>query len=447
MIDLQLVKAELSTVTKRAEQRYEAEVWGTGQFEHYPFSLLPDLPAQARREARRIGRMTPSMGPRIVSIKKFIALGDINWGGKDERFDKLFRRQDPDKIADELLEQAMYSGMIVGIVRKHPRGKDENGEERTGEPMIEPLHGHTEPLYDAEHPTRVGGIFQAWKPLDVREKGWRVRIFDFDRRTMDEWHKLSEPYMVGGRTARPTVTNAPMPRFYILRRGRGRMPVGDIELALPMLKSDWSSQVRGDRAEEQTAFSQLVVSGQVGDGTEKRSPAFVIRLEEGGDAKYLTPGDLSQIHNHHDRKIERLRRDLNLPGGVLSGSNISGEALREDNMHAIADAKHKARALAHVLTELAQDFASEHGFGELDGEVTVSINKEFEAATALDRVITLYEKDLLEHGAAVKAIAAYVPTWDDKEIDAFIKKHAELVEPPDANSLADDDGGATEDEE
>lgn len=435
MIDRDLVKAELNQVTARAERRFEAEQWGTGEFDDPPFDLLPDLPAKARAEARKHAAQVQSLGPRVVSLKKYLTLGRVNWGGNNKTFDELMRAQNLEAAADEMLEQALYSGWIVGITRRHPRKvRDDNGKEQieAGLPHIEPLSGHTEPLYDAENPNRIAGVFQAWRPLDVREKGWRVRIYDLDQRTMSEWHKLEQPYEVGKNPTIGPIPNAPMPRFEILRRGRGRLPLGDLEIALPLLKSDWSSQIRGDRAELQTAFSQMIIAGQVEEGTdEKRSPAHVIRVHEGGDVKYLVPGDLTQIHNHHDRKLERLRRDLNLPGGVLAGSNISGEALREDNMHAIADSKHKAEALGRVLTALAQDFVREHQLSNVqDVQVTVEINKEFEAATHVERIISLYREELIERGAAIRAIAAYVPTWEDEKIEAYIKATAEVI-PPD----------------
>lgn len=439
MIDLELVKAELNSVTARAVRRHEAEVWGTGEFDTLPFELLPDVPKAALESAKRIGGMAQSLGPRVVGIKKFLTLGDINWGGDSENLDERLSALDLPELADEALELGLYTGIMAGIVRRPKAGETNEGAQLGGEPVVELLTGHVEPLFDAEAPSRVAGIYQAWLPVDVREKGWRVRVYDYDQGTMTEWRRLMQPYMLGDRPFE-VVPNAPMPRYQILRRGRGRLPVGDIELLLPLLKSDWSSQVRGDRAEENTAFAQLVISGAVGSGDDKRSPAHVILTEEGGSAAYLAPGDLSQIHAHHDRKLDRLRRDANLPGGVLAGANISGEALREDNMHAIADAKYKAGKLGRLLTELVADYATELGINE-QPEVTVGINKDFEAATALDRIVLLFERGLLEHGAAIRAASVYVPTWSDRDIEAYIKVVTEAIptppEPPDA---AEDEG-------
>lgn len=437
MINLNLVQHELHAVTQRAENRFEAEVWGTGQFDKHPFQLLPTIPANALSEAKRIAKMAQSLGPRVVGLKKHLTLGDVGWGGDNPgQIDQQLEGQDLDALADELLEDGLYTGIPAGIVRRSQVGESDDGTPIAGEPVIEPLTGHVEPLFDAHNPARVAGLFQAWLPLDVREKGWRVRVYDFDDRTMREWRKLTAPWMLG---APPflEVPNAPMPRYQVLRRGRGRLPVGDLELALPLLKSDWSSQVRGDRAEENTAFAQLLVSGYV-EPEGGRGPSNIIRAEAGGDAKYLTPGDLGQIHAHHDRKLERLRRDLNLPGGVLAGSNVSGEALREDNMHAIADAKAKAQKIGQLLTDLVADYANELNIGE-PPEVAISINKDFEAATNLDRLVLLFREGLLEFGAAVRAVSAYVPTWSDKEVEAYIRTASEAVpaEPTPTGSAGD----------
>lgn len=440
MIDLNLIKNELSAVSDRASNRYEAEVWGTGQFDSYPFKeLLPDLPDKALEAAKRLAKMAQSLGPRVVGTKKYLTLGEINWGGDNSELDALIKAQDIDSLADEILEQSLYSGIMAGIVRRGALGEDENGDTVAGEPVIEPLYGHIEPLFDSDNPNQVAGIFQAWLPTDAREPGWRVRIYDFAQQTMREWHKLKEPWMVGGNPVK-TVPRAPMPRYQVLRRGRGRLPIGDIELLLPLLKSDWSSQVRGDRAEENTAFAQLVIRGKVTDGTHERSPSHVITVEENGGAEYLTPGDLSQIHNHHDRKLERIREDANLPAGFSGvGETPSGRAFVEGNARAISDAKGKDKKMARLLTDLVSDFAKEHNAGKAP-EVSVSINKEFEAAGELDRIVMLYDKGLLEHGAAVRAVSAYVSTWSDSEIEAFIKEEKQLFDdPPKPGELGEGD--------
>jgi len=436
MINLALVQAELNSVTTRVTTRYEAEEWATGQFDTPPYDLLPDIPPAAKTAAKRLAGMSQSLGPRIVSVKKHLTLGEVNWGGDNPgNIDENLNALDLDDLADALMESGLVSGFPCGIVRRPVTGETDDGDALAGDPVIEPLLGHTEPLYDAEHPNRVAGVYQAWRSLDVREKGWRVRIYDYDLRTITEWRELNQPYQVGGQPF-TVIENAPMPRYQVFRRGRGNLPIGDMEIALPLLKSDWSSQLRGDRAEENTAFSQLVIVGSI-DVDEERGANRVIRVKEGGDAKYLTPGQLEQIHAHHDRKIERLRRDLNLPGGVLSGSNISGEALREDNAHAIADSRSKAQKLSRLLTDLVSDYATEVGVTDAP-PVVVSINREYEAATNVDRIVLLWRNGLIDHGAAVRSVSAYIPTWSDVEVEEFIASQAEVVPPLDAVSGAEE---------
>ena len=63
-------------------------------------------------------------------------------------------------------------------------------------------------------------------------------------------------------------------------------------------------------------------------------------------------------------------------------------------------------------------------------EVTVGINREFDKTDEIKNVVLLYREGLLEHGAAVRAVSVFVPTWGDEEIEAFIARELEPVPPP-----------------
>jgi len=430
VIDVENLKVQLSSLPLRHARKQEAEEWGTGHLPGIPDHLLPEVSKAVRDALVRIARQCQSIGPRIVNIKRFGTLGDVNWGGENTTVDAILREQDLDAIAEELLENAYYSGLIAGIVRRDPE---------TSEIRIEPLVGHVEPVFSRTSPTRVAGILHTWVEPDSSQSGtskWTVRLYDLAERVMREWTGLNAPSAMTRNDPTTIVepsaeypAGAPMPRFVFTGRDSERMPMGELATLLPLLQSDWSSQVRGDRIEESTAIPQLVVKGEAEDGTDERSSTHVIRLIDDGDAKYIIPGDLTSLHNHHDRKLERIREDANLPGGFLGNQTPSGEALQEANAKFVSSNRWYAARLSRVLTELVADLLVALGMESDAPQVTVSINREFTKNQEIRNAIDLYREGLTSLEAAVRHISVFMPTWSDDEVEAFISAEAEAMNP------------------
>lgn len=428
MIDLATIKQQLSGITTRAARKAEAERWGTGDLQTTPTHLLPSIESdEAQAALRRLAQQAQSLGPRIVNTKRFGIIGDLNWGGDNDQADKALQAQDLETTVDIITEQALYSGIIAGINRRDPT---------QGITRIEPLIGHVEPVYSLDSPALAVGLIHAWVSDDRGVLKWTVRVYDLTDNSMREWVNITDPARIW-RTPPTTTTEpsaeypagAPTPRFAVLGRDSNRLPMGEITKLLPLLYGDWSSQVRGDRIEESTAIPQMVVKGEVEDGTTERSPTHVIRVIEEGDAKYIIPGDLTGLHEHHNRKLERIREDGNLPGGFLGNQTPSGEALREANAKFISSNRYFANHLSRVLTELAADHCEAEGLGEPPA-VTVTINREFARQQEIQDIISLHAEGLVEHGAAVRAVSVFLPTWSDEEIEAFIKAEAEAMRLP-----------------
>jgi hypothetical protein len=391
-----------------------------------PENLLPDVSSEVRKTMRRLANMSQSLGPRIVATKRFGTIGDINWGGNNTQVDRMIRREDLETVAAEMLDYSLYSGIMAGIVRRDPD---------VGEARIEPLIGHVEPVYSPHSPTLVVGMLHAWVETSTDTVRWAVRLYDLHERVMREWRMLTE--ITGVEKREPDVIiepssefpmGAPVPRFAILSRDPARMPHGELARLLPLLYADWSSQIRGSRIEESTAIPQLVVKGEVEDGTDERSPTHVIRLLDDGDAKYLIPGDMKTLHERHDRILERIREDGNLPGGFLGSQTPSGEALKEANAKFISANRWAATRLGRVLTELVGDLAMANGLQEAP-EVSVSINREFTRQQDIDDAIKLYRNELASHEAVVRHVTPFLPSWSDEDVEAFIQSRAELVPP------------------
>lgn len=445
MIDPRRMRNQLDTLPSRAHRSSESERWGRNNLELIPSDILPRIPERALAEVRRLAKMAQSIGARIVTTKRFGTIGEVNWGaGGSDALDRMIRRQDLDSLADKMLANAFFTGMIAGIVRRDPELQ---------ELRIEPMIGHVEPVYSEHSPTVIIGVVHAWQELfaDAGHKQWKwvVRIYDLHARNMREWRNLATPAEAARRQqpaeqVGPTAefpAGAPMPRFAVLETDTDGMPYGELTKVLPLVKSDWSSQIRADRAEENTAFPQLKIKGEAEDGTEERSSAHVIRLLDDGDAAFLEVGDLSQLHKHHDRKLERIREDAAMPGGFLGSDTPSGEALREANAKFISSCKWYAGRLGRVLTELVADLGE--GLGERfpDGagpEVTVQINREFAKDQEVEFITGLFREGLLPLSAAVRAVSVYVPTWSDEEVEQYIQEEERptLIRPT-AREMAD----------
>jgi hypothetical protein len=428
MIEEQL-KLQLETLSLRATEQAEAKRWASGDLDSVPEELLPKVPENAKAALNRLAKQVQSIGPRIVSTIKFGTIGEINWGGDNADFDAAMNSFDYEGLIDEILEQGLVSGMLAGIVRRDPD---------TDEPRMEPLVGYAEPVIDPRNPTQASGFIHAWinQTAGAKQERWTVRIYDFGTRTMKEWRDLTAPERAINRESNVTIEpgaeypqGAPMPRFVMLERGPDRLPRGLIMRNLPLIQSDWSSQIRGDRAEENTAFPQLKIKGEVEDDPDERSSAHIIRLLEGGDAGFILPGDLAQIHEHHNRKLERIREDCNMPGGFLGSQTPSAEAMREAGAKYVNQCKALARRESILMTQLGQDLAEALDIGDAP-PITISINRELERQNEIDQIVSLYREGLVEFGAAVRSVSVYVPTWGDKEVEAFVKGEESRVNPP-----------------
>lgn len=426
MIDPKSLKLQLSGLAGRAAQRADVERWGAGELSFLPTEILPDISEAVRATIVRLAATAQSIGPRIVNTVKFGTIGSVNWGGDNSALDSLIELQDLEGLAEDILERGLYSGVLEGVVRR-----SESGEVR-----LEPILGYTEPVFAADSPTEVIGYIHAWLEPDTTasDPKWVVRVYDLLERTLHEQRGLRSPErfdyeratVVGPTAEYPD--GAPTPDFLIVNRSRSRLPRGYLAHLLPLIKGDWVSQVRGDRSEEATAFPQLLLRGEFTSGTNERSPTHILTTDKDGDARFLEPGDLAQIHAHHDRKLERIREDANMPGGFLGNDSPSGEALREANAKFINLCRWYANRLSRILTRLAQRLAAANGL-QADVQVVVEINREFEKENEVQRILMVYREGLMDFGAAVRALSVFFPTWESKDLEAFIEREEALANP------------------
>lgn len=413
------IKTFLQGVTDRARVTAQSYEWATGSLDLLP-DLLPTISVEERDALKRLAKQAQSYGPHALSVLKNGTIGSINWGkGNDDATRELRLSQ----LANRFHLQGRVTGMMAGHVYV-PEG--------TAKARIQRLGGYLEPLRDPDDVDYEWGIYQALAThlgTDGNER-WRVRIYDLEREEVYEWENLRQPYEIG---RIPDPVKAKMPRYAILNEDVDGLPFGEFMAALPLLKAEWAAQIRSDRAADTTATPQMTISGEA-TGYEERGPTRVILLNADGKAQYLLPGDLSKLHEHHDRKLERLRQVLNLPGVTAGAQRPSGEALREMNLKFTSSCQSMAEALSDLLSDLTADYAKATG-AEMPERVSVNINRSYIQEQMTEQVVLLVGKGLMDKPSAVRILSQFFQEWDDSSVEAFI---ATLTgEPPPESGTSD----------
>lgn len=416
MLDFEYIRASLDGVAARYDAYLDALKWSVGPMTDIPRELLPRPEGDAGEQAlNRLARMAVSAGPTLLQQIRDGVIGDVNWGGDSNQLDKRLEELDLDVLAEKLLERGLVGGFMCGIV----------AQVSPGQYVIRRLGGYVEPITDEFDYDTVRGIAQVMRerPRNGQSR-YTVRAYDLETSTLREWRDVTSPDQMRN-DVEPMALEF-VPRFVVLQVGADGLPVGDMQRALPLIKAEWASQVRGDRVEEATGFPQAVVKGDVLSGVDKRGPTNIIEISADGDYKFVLPGDLSQIHEHHDRKVERLYSTLRLPAGSLGGQTPSGEALREAAVKFVQMCSRYASSLSTLMTDLTADLAMAHGLEPVP--VTVSIDREVARELEINTVLSLWNAELISFGAAVRAISVHVPTWPAAEVEAFIRSKTEWSE-------------------
>jgi hypothetical protein len=414
VIELDTLREAAHGLPTRYDRHADTLEWLTSTFTTQPTDLVPKPEGEEGSTAlARLVRMVNSLGPRVAKIKRDGTIGDITWGGESNQVDDAIRALDLDDFTGRLFDRAFALG-IAGVVPL-----DDDG------PRLARLGGHVETILDPFDVDVTLGLLQV--QVEKRSQAtvsYRMRVWDLtEPETMlREWITTSPTRLDGDGKPVP----APTPHWIVTATAPDGRPIGEFQQSLPSIKSEWATQLRGDRVEESTAFPQAVIKGEVPDA-EKRGPTRIIEVSEGGDYKYVIPGDLTGMHNHHDRKLERIRDDLSLPGGALGGQTPSGEALREANQKFIASCRNYARLLTRLLTGAVGDYLALLGLPPVP--ISVDVNREFEKAERVRFIIDLYREQLIEFGAAVRSVSVYVPTWSDAEVEEFITQQTRVVTP------------------
>jgi hypothetical protein len=414
------IRAYLTHVTTRIETAANTLDWAHGKQTLNPDHLIPPFPtdptarAEAARDWERYKRQTQSLGPRILKIKRMGAVGDVNWGGKDPSgIDDKLTRLNLRKLIRTAFDPLAANGITAAMAYQ---------DEGTRENRIQVLGGFLEPIYAEDDPTSDPiGLYQVTQdPGDLRVR-YRVRVYDFQERSIREWRALENPTHLDGPPTREWL-NTSVPRVAIFDTDQDGYPVGELQQALATLAGEVADQMRIARVADTQAWALLALAGAWDISNELGATSVLISTETGSTASRVEPASLSELFAKHDRTMERLRNDMNLPvGSIGAGAWPSGEALAQANVAYVSSSSDYATILSEFGTDVVRDYATLEGIDPDNAPpVVVSISREQMRATISTQVREDFKVGVIDLRMAVTAISPYYPNTTPEELEAFV---------------------------
>ena len=415
MIDFKLLmaRAMLKSVTTRAAN--EAQVYDIAEGDMSGLSstlkaLLPppangDLSAQA--EQTKILALVQSTGPEIMGRILDGVVGSVNWGGTSDKLDSRLKSIDLKRTARVLVRRLMISGFAAARAYKNA----------AGETALEPLGGYVVPITDPYNALNVIGIYQAMMSNSDTDPRWRVRVYDFDTKTMRQWDDLKDPTTL----AAPSLEFAtPMPHYALLGEQMDGLTQGPFWVNSPTILSECVNQVYIYRAARRAGYPMTSISGNYNALLSNIGPGGVVFFTDAeGQVQRVAPGDLSQMFDTGDRILERLRIDFRLPGALSRASNApSGEALREANISAFQFWQSLAGMVSSLLTGAVEDFCALATLAPVD--VVITPNRESLRTQMIADVMALRAAKLLPPAVAAREIQPFFGTYSDEELNKWV---------------------------
>lgn len=422
MIDIkhEYMRAYLQNIATRVSDAAIVMDWVGDSYIVKPEDVVPPFPTDpaARTAAEetfiRHRKRARSAVARVNNLKVNTAIHSVEYGGDNPQ--GIDRFLDTMALKDYALESCSNLHAL-GITAQRAY-IDEKGQ-----PKWEVLSGYLEPLYDAD---RIGtdpiGLYQVTgtELPGTRKEAYNVTIYDFETRTATYYNQLSQPYAIGMQGV--IIKDAAMPRVAIWKKDQAGLPRGELATSLGLFLNEMSLQFRISRVSEQHAFPILFAAGKWEDPYQISSATILRTTDPAGKAGRIEAADLTTLFDEQDRALERLRIDLSLPVGSITGNFPSGEALDTANMAFLNICEQYASHIRRLMTDVAGDYAELLGIArESAPAVAIRVNRESERKKMIDEAMTLYEKGFIDETVAVNRIATYYPEWNSEDVQAHIE--------------------------
>jgi len=436
----ELVKRhQLASLQDRIQENDDALDLIRGLYVPPEGDLLPiTVNTNRRRALDRAIRQMQSLGPRVIETKANAIIGDITWSSEGDNTDELLGAVHLRKLANDLLTAYVTTGVAGGYVYTL----------EDGTPRITRLGGYVEPYVDPEDVDRVLGLFQAWQVVreDTRPGSfsrsfddyrsvkfvgkWSARVYDWSESAdgvtrMLQWNDLTLPYAIG-RDPDETIEDLPRPRFIVRNMSQEGLPVGEIVAAMPQFKALWATEARMALSEELAAFPMLKAIGDVDTEDLTVGASEVIVGAAGAQVEWMQPGNLQELREQRQLRLDRLASDLMLPASVATTQAVSADSMRERNIQFRQNTENYARDLSLLLTDLVgTDFVT--AAGGIPAEISVMPTLAYDEASRVTSIISLYREGLLPLAVAASAIPPFFPTWTDADLNDWVAQQTAVV--------------------
>ena len=446
----QLRELQLRAARGRIDTADEALDIAAGVWRPNSGELMPAARNATRAEAwNRALNQCQSVGPQILEKKVPSIIGTIAVDTEDSQ--EMLDTIDLRSLSRRLLETYLSIGIMAAVAH--------DSEDRG--PTITRLGGVIEPITQDDNKDNVIGLYRTWQEVphsfipsnpDSRSDfddgdsrniimddagSWAVEVWDwsddttggFSKRTL--WRGLDDPTDLQKNPV-SIDENTSRPRFRVRSWTTDGLAIGEIERALPTIKALWATDARLILAEELAGYPMLLALGGVDVDGESKSRAVVGPGEVWTGTKdatvdWLEPGNLKELREERAMRAERVRMDVNLPGGFLGTATPSGEALKEANLSAQLSNQAYARDLSELLTEVTTDLANIAGT-EI-GAVSVTPFKQKDYLSEVDTAIKLFQEGIVPLSVTVNKVKDLYPTWSDDDVTEWISSQSQIIDP------------------
>ena len=445
MIDLQslYVRGFLEHIRARVGQTSEALSWAEGEPVYDSTELVPTFTkgSEAEEAFKRYVQQLQNLGPRALRLRRQGAVGKVSWSDLPAADSTVL-----DELPLRRLARDAYKDLFVnGIAAVWPVLRRPVGSDATPVPMLQRLGGHLELLWEEDDVggTPVGLYQVTGSSATYRGEGLRydVRIYDFTDGVLRVWRRLASP---GNLAEEPDETYPEpgsgetllMPTVVYGDVSQDGYPVGELKVALPLLKQEVSHTLRLLRTSDAHAFPIWNLVGKYEEPRRIGTNTVFRSNDPSSRAERVQPAELETLFENQDRAMDRIRTDLLLPI-TQSGDIPSGEALIQANASYNNASEDGAQLVGELLTGAVRGYFQLLG-RELERTfvVTVKPDRELKRSTIAMQVREDFRAGIVNREIALNELVEFYPSASTTMIDDWLAEGEDPL-PSSSSSPAD----------
>jgi hypothetical protein len=214
-------------------------------------------------------------------------------------------------------------------------------------------------------------------------------------------------------------------------------PVGELKVALPLLKQEVSHTLRLLRTSDAHAFPIWNLVGKYEEPRRIGTNTVFRSNDPSSRAERVQPAELETLFENQDRAMDRIRTDLLLPI-TKSGEIPSGEALIQANASYNNASEDGAQLVGELLTGAVRGYFQLLG-RELERTfvVTVKPDRELKRSTIAMQVREDFRAGIVNREIALNELVEFYPSASTTMIDDWLAEEEDPLPPSSSSSPAD----------